>query len=205
MPINFFASVQLSPRQASGYYAGLTRPADGRKKLLSGYATSSGELNPLSIKTCSLLTGLPILFFFLRRQQLGVIFARVITIVPDFKLPQQTLCQHDHILKFTFPDDDHLPAKRRQLRPDFSITCNVFCELRIPEGKISLRTAGQLATLVPMPKTTMHKYHRTPSCQHDIRLAADVADFGGVEEIRRRVPDDPNANLVAFFLLIANC
>lgn len=57
--------------------------------------------------------------------------------------------------------------------PDSSITFNIPTKLLIPEGGIGLRTVGNLAPLMPMPKASMDKDGEPMPPEYDVRLARE--------------------------------
>ena len=73
--------------------------------------------------------------------------------------------------ELTLPDNHRSPIEVIQLGPYSSVTFNVRRKFRSPELLARLWCVGISAALVPMPETTVDKYHSLESGQHYVRFS----------------------------------
>ena len=86
----------------------------------------------------------------------------------------QSCCQIVRFLGLTLPDNVDTPSHLPQIPPNKSISGNIRKKLFIPKLCPSFWRVCKLATSVPVPKTSVNKYHQIPFWEDDIWLSWEV-------------------------------
>lgn len=84
--------------------------------------------------------------------------------------------------QLAFPDDDHRPALRLQLAPDFLVACLVTGNLGCPEIGVRFRCRVVLTSFVAVPETSMDKDNGLILWEDDVGRAWKLADILPVAE-----------------------
>ncbi len=76
---------------------------------------------------------------------------------------------------FTFPNDEHSPAKLHELISHTLVAGHIFADLVYPVVSVGLRRSRATSAIVAMPKTTVNKDSGTPAGKNNIRLSRQPA------------------------------